>query len=134
MSSDAKFFTGVGVAVAVVIGAVGFGMWGIPQYRVYSQNLRGQAALAEASSTRRVAVEEAMALKDSAKHRADAEIIRARGVAEANVIIGDSLQGNEAYLRYLYIDAMKETPGQTIYIPTEAGMPIMEANRFRNSK
>ncbi|MGB3393800.1 MAG: hypothetical protein WA956_12380 [Stenotrophomonas sp.] len=50
-------------------------------------------------------------------------------MAEANRIIGDSLKGNEGYLRYLYIDALKTTPNQTIYIPTEAGLPILEAQR-----
>lgn len=62
---------------------------------------------------------------------AEAEIERAKGVAEANRIIGESLKGNEAYLRYLWIQGLQEgsTP-QVVYVPTEAGLPILEAGRM----
>jgi regulator of protease activity HflC (stomatin/prohibitin superfamily) len=114
------------VVSAVVILAL---LWAWPKYRVYSQEMRGKAALVEAESNRRIAVLEAEATKDAAVSLAAAEVERAKGVAEANKIIGDSLKGNEGYLRYLYIDALKTTPNQTIYIPTEAGLPILEATR-----
>jgi len=68
-------------------------------------------------------------LAQAAQSLAQAEIIRATGVARANGIIGDSLKGNEAYLRYLWIHEMAETKNQVIYIPTEAGLPILEAGR-----
>lgn len=91
----------------------------------------GKARLVEAESTKKIAIEDARAKLESAKMLAQAEIERARGVAEANRIIGDSLKGNEAYLRYLYISNIEkaENNGQisTIYIPTEAGLPILEA-------
>jgi len=115
----------LGVIALVAVGAA----WGGPRYRVYAQELRGKAALVEAESNRRIAVLEAEAARDAAVALAAAEIERAKGVAEANRIIGDSLKGNEGYLRYLYIDALKTTPNQTIYIPTEAGLPILEAQR-----
>jgi hypothetical protein len=54
-------------------------------------------------------------------------------VAEANKIIGNSLQGKEEYLRYLFIDMLRDTGGEgreTIYLPTEAGIPILEAKRL----
>jgi hypothetical protein len=50
-------------------------------------------------------------------------------VAKANQIIGQSLKDNEAYLRYLWIDKVDSTKGQIIYVPTEAGLPILEAGR-----
>ncbi len=68
---------------------------------------------------------------ESSKHLADAEVIRARGVAEANKIIGDSLQGNEGYLRYLWITSLENSNQQVIYIPTEANLPILEASRMK---
>jgi len=118
------------VAVALVIFAVliigAFGLWGCPQYRVYDQRMDGQAALARAESERRVLVREAEARRDAASALAEAEIARARGVAEANEIIGESLKGNEGYLRYLWIQALNEGQ-QVIYVPTEAGLPILEA-------
>jgi regulator of protease activity HflC (stomatin/prohibitin superfamily) len=91
-----------------------------------------QDFLAQAEYSRRIAVAEAQAKKDSAKLLAEAEVERAQGVAKANKIIGDSLKGNEAYLRYLWIDGLKESSkqGEVIYVPTEAGLPILEAGRL----
>lgn len=117
-------------ALFLMLGGVGSCMWGYPKYRVYSAEMAGKAVLAEAESSRQVAVREALALKDSAKHKADAEVVRARGVAQANSIIGNSLKGHDEYLRYLYIDMMHNTKNQFVYVPTEAGLPIMEASRF----
>lgn len=114
----------------LVLGGIGGCMYAWPKYNVYAKDMSGKAQLAEAQSNRRIAVEEAMALKDSAQHKADAEIIRSRGVAEANVIIGDSLKGNHEYLRYLYIDMLAGTNNQLIYVPTEGGLPILEAARL----
>jgi regulator of protease activity HflC (stomatin/prohibitin superfamily) len=85
--------------------------------------------LREAEWDRQVAVEEAKAKLDSAKFHADAEIERAKGVAEANEIIGTSLKGNEVYLRYLWINGLQDGSSEVIYIPTEANLPILEATR-----
>lgn len=112
-----------------------------PKYRIYKQNLQGQANLRQQEWEKRILIEDANAKNESATlqaealikqetARAEAEIIRARGVAEANSIISDSLKGNEDYLRYLWIDQLSNgQAGQIIYIPTEAGLPILEANR-----
>lgn len=102
-----------------------------PIYNVWQQGLQGQAELARAEYNKQVAVEEARATLESSKLLAQAEIERAKGVAGANEIIGDSLKGNEEYLRYLYIDQLKNTSNQIIYVPTEASLPILEANRLK---
>jgi hypothetical protein len=79
-----------------------------------------------------VAVVEAQAKFDAASKLAEAEVARARGVAQANQIIGDSLKGNEAYLRYLWINNLDgKGDKQVIYVPTEAGLPILEAGRLK---
>jgi regulator of protease activity HflC (stomatin/prohibitin superfamily) len=109
----------------VVLGAVIF--IGGPQYNVWQQSLAGKAELQKAEYTRQVAVLEAQAKKDSASQLADAEIIRAQGVAKANQIIGDSLKDNREYLQYLYITGLEEGSNKgnvTIYVPTEGGMPV----------
>lgn len=116
------------------LGALCGVLYGCPQYNVYNQRLTGEAELARAESNRKIAVAEAEAKKESAKQLAEAEIIRAEGVAKANTIIGDSLKNNEAYLRYLYITGLNETDdkgNKIIYVPTEAGLPILEAGRLR---
>ncbi len=100
---------------------------GGPQYNVWQQSLAGKAELQKAEYTRQVAVLEAQARKDSAQQLADAEIIRATGVAKANQIIGDSLKDNREYLQYLYITGLEEGSNKgnvTIYVPTEGGMPV----------
>ena len=47
----------------------------------------------------------------------------------ANKIIGDSLQNNEAYLRYLFVNNLADTKDQVIYVPTAAQLPILEADK-----
>lgn len=120
----------VTAGIAGSIGLILAAMWAWPQYMVYSMEMHGRAVLAEAESSRQVAVREALALKDSAQHKAAAERIRAQGVADANRIIADGLGGPEGYLRYLWIDKMATGPA-TVYIPTEANIPITEAGRFK---
>lgn len=119
------------IAAAVVgfVMLIAGAMWGMPQYGVYSQRLSGEAELANADYSRQVAVREAMAKKDSAVLLAEAEVERAKGVAQANKIIGDSLKDNEAYLRYLFVNNLENTKDQIIYVPTEANLPILEAAR-----
>ncbi len=101
-----------------------------PQYRVYSQRLAGEAALAEAQSSRQVAILEARAKKESSIALAEAEVIRAEGAAKANAILQNSLGGPEGYLRYLQIQALEGSKAQLIYVPTEAGLPVTEARRL----
>lgn len=97
----------------------------------------GKSVLVEAENSRRALVETAKAENESAtlqaeakikiaKAEAQAEIERAYGVAKANEIIGNSLKGNNEYLKYLQIDAIRNSSGQRIYVPTEAGLPILE--------
>ncbi|MGF6963019.1 hypothetical protein OKW43_000024 [Paraburkholderia sp. WC7.3g] len=102
-----------------------------PPYRVYSQRMEGEAELAKAQYSKQVQVQDAQAKLESAKSYADAEVVRAQGVAKANAIIGESLKNNEAYLRYLWINNLKDAEGhgQVIYVPTEANLPILEASR-----
>lgn len=99
---------------------------------------RGKSTLIEAESSKKAMIEQAKAENESAtlhaeakvkiaKAEAQAEIERAYGVAKANEIIGKSLQGHSEYLRYLQIDAIKNSKGSKVYIPTEAGLPILEA-------
>lgn len=133
--------------VAVLIGviflclATAGCLVGGPAYNVWSKKMKGQAAYAEAQENRRIKVLEATAEKDSAtligeanvikaQQAAKAEIERAKGTAEANKIVQDGLGGPEGYLRYLYINALAESKeNKTIYVPTEAGLPILEAGK-----
>lgn len=115
----------------VVVAFIVLSMAGCPYYNVWEQGMAGKAALMKATQDRQIAVQEAEAKKESAGSLAEAEVIRARGVARANQIIGDSLKNNEAYLRYLWVDSLQQTKNQVIYVPTEANLPVMEATRLK---
>jgi regulator of protease activity HflC (stomatin/prohibitin superfamily) len=118
--------------VFVVVTVIGSGMVGCPVYNVWSARKAGEAELAQADQNRQIAVAQAKAKAESAQYEAQSEITRAHGVATANQIIGDSLKGNDAYLRYLWINNMGEQKEKTVvYIPTEANLPILEANPKR---
>ncbi|MGF1544683.1 MAG: membrane protease subunit [Parvularculaceae bacterium] len=117
------------MSLALLALAAAAGMYILPQWNVWRAELAGRAALAEAENERKVLIEEAKARLESAKFYADAEVERAKGVAEANRIIADGLGGPEGYLRYLWIQQLGENDQDVIYIPTEAGVPILEAGR-----
>lgn len=114
-----------GVVVTLII----LGMVGCPQYNVYSQMMEGEAQLAHAEYSKKVQVQDALGKYEAAKSLASAEIERAKGVAEANKIIGESLKNNDSYLRYLWIQGLQDKENNVIYVPTEAGLPILEAGK-----
>lgn len=88
-----------------------------PEYRLYRANIE-----------KRIIVTQAIAEADADKEHARGEVERARGTAQANKIVANSI--TEPYLRYLYVNNLaKLGKGQVIYVPTEAGMPILEAGR-----
>jgi predicted Holliday junction resolvase-like endonuclease len=123
------------IAIIIIFSAV------MPKYRIYRQDMQGQANLRQQEWEKKILIEDANAKNESATlqaqalikqetAKAEAEIIRAKGVAEANTIIAGSLKGNESYLRYLWIDKLSDNQN-VIYVPTEAGLPLLEArNKF----
>jgi regulator of protease activity HflC (stomatin/prohibitin superfamily) len=121
----------VSAIVAAVICLTLALMLGLPHYTVWQQGLAGQAELRRAEQNRQIAVQEAHAKLDAAKLLAEAEVERSKGVSQANKIIAEGLGGPEGYLRWLWIDALNhhQNGAQIIYIPTEAGLPILEAGR-----
>lgn len=94
--------------------------------------IEGKAMLAQAENEKKVKIEEAKADFESAKYKKNADIERAKGIAEANRIINESL--TEQYIRWLYVENIKETSNQIIYLPTEAGLPILESSRLIEKK
>ena len=122
----------VGILVVIlIIGLILGCMFGLPIYKVWQEGKRGEAELRRAEQNKQIRIEEARAQMEAAKLLAEAEIQRAKGVAEANRIIGESLENSEAYLRYLWVNTLTEgSSRQIIYIPTEGQLPILEAGRL----
>lgn len=118
------------VGGTIVIGAVVGAFFGLNHYWLWSAHMTGEQELARAEGNRQIVILEAKAKKDSAYALSEAEIIRAEGLAKANKIIGDSLRQNESYLRYLWIQSLDKTGNKVIYVPTEANLPILEAQRL----
>ena len=118
-------FVGVLIFFAII-----FWILLMPWVSIYTESMHGKAELARAEGNRQIAIKEAEAKKEASVALAEAEIIRAEGVAKANKIIGDSLSQNEAYLRYLWIQGLQTNQMQVVYVPTEANLPILETNRL----
>jgi muramoyltetrapeptide carboxypeptidase LdcA involved in peptidoglycan recycling len=138
MNNDGKIYLGFSAIAAILVALVVFLFWAGPQYNVYSQTKAGEARLKEAESSRQISILEARAKKESSTLQAEAEVERAKGVAKANEIIGQSLAGNPEYLQYLYITGLQEQTGSegdrtVIYVPTEKGLPlpVLESNRLQ---
>lgn len=126
-------FIAVVFGMLLVFGGIGGCMTYYPEYAVYQQSMAGKAEYAKAEADRQIRVLEAKAALESAEMTSQAEIQRARGVAEANRIIADGLGGPEGYLRWRYIEMLENTGSKggrdVIYIPTEANLPILEAGQ-----
>ena len=116
----------IGIVLTTLIGGY---MFIKPRYTGWSAQMQGEAEYAQAEQNRRITVLEAEAKLDAAKSLAAAEVERAKGVAQANEIIGRSLKDNEAYLRWQWIQNLESGNNSVIYVPTEAGLPILEAGK-----
>ncbi len=63
----------------------------------------------------------------SAQKDAEIDIARAKGIAESNKIIANSI--SEEYLKWKFIESLAVAGADVIYVPTEANLPILEATR-----
>ena len=98
---------------------------------------QGKQVLYEAEYSKQAKVEQAKADFESAKLEAETKqviadadakvtVTNAEAKAESIEIISKALRGNEVYLKYLMLIGMNASDNR-IYIPTEAGLPILEA-------
>jgi len=124
--NNKQFNTLLAVLGTAIIMLVSGYMFGMPYYRVWSQEMRGKAALAEAEQDRQIMIEEAKANLEAQRLNAQAEVERAKGMAEAIEIEAGKLTAD--YIKYLWVRNMEENDNlEKIYIPTEANLPILEA-------
>mgnify|MGYP001769767184 CR=1 FL=1 len=108
--------------------AMGFGIGAISRvYTVWAKQQSGKAVLAEAEFSKQVQIEQAKANLEAEKLNAQAEIERAKGAAESIKIEGGQLTDN--YIKYLWVRNLQSGEKQLIYVPTEAGLPLLEAGK-----
>ena len=136
MDTSRNILAVAGAILVLLVVVVGGGIGGCAAFnsvRVWNAETAGKAALAQATQDRQIKTLEAKAKKESAIYEAEAEVERARGVAQANDIIMAKLGGPRNYLAYLQIQALESSKAQLIYVPTESGLPITEANRLHDA-
>lgn len=126
----------VGIVFAVVILIIVL-MFGLPKYNVWQQEMAGKAEMAKAEQNRKILVEEAKARLEAEKLNAQAEIERARGMAEAMKVENGTL--NETYNQYLFIRTLEKLADkgdlpQIIYIPSNGLLPVMDVKNKEKTK
>lgn len=126
-----QILVSIGVVAAIIVGL----MFGIPKYNVWQQEMEGKAEMARAEQNRMILVEEAKAKLEAEKLNAQAEIERAKGMAEAMEIENGKL--TSTYNQYLFIRTLEKISDkgslpQIIYMPTEGMVPVMNMNQNKN--
>ena len=86
---------------AVCVAIIAFFLFGVPRYKVWQQEMKGRAELAQAEQNRQIKIEEAKANLEAEKLNAQAEVVRAQGAAEAIKIENGSL--TPTYIQYLWV-------------------------------
>lgn len=84
----------------------------------------GKQILLKAESSKKAKIEEAKADYESAKLNAQTRIIEAESKARSINTISKAIKENPEYIQFQLIESMKGA--NRIYIPTEAGIPIIE--------
>jgi regulator of protease activity HflC (stomatin/prohibitin superfamily) len=124
-----KIFVPAVLFILIVI--VGL-MYGLPKYNVWQQEMAGKAEMAKAEQNRRILVEEAKARLEAEKLNAEAEIERAKGMAEAMRVENGTLSAT--YNQYLFIRTLEKLADkgslpQIIYVPSQGLTPVMDLNK-----
>lgn len=122
----------VGTIVAVILGWV---LIGYPHWRVWAAHKRGSADLAMAKNEQQIQIAQAQSRLSAADLNKQAAVIEAEAVSLQIKEIGTELSHHDLYLRWQWIEMMKHhSDRSTIYVPTEANLPILEATRLKRSE
>ena len=106
-----------------------------PRWQVWASHQKGLADLAQANNEQQIQIAKAKARLDAAQLNKQAAIVEAEAVAAQIEAIGSQLTEHGLYLRWQWIKMMEDSTSDlnTIYVPTEANLPVLEAGRL-NSK
>lgn len=118
-------------ALIVCLSCVGGCLYFQPHYHVWQQGLEGEASLKRAEMEKKVLIETSRAKSEAAELEAEAEVKRAKGMAEAIKIVGEMAQQFPEYKSQRFIEAFStslegDNPPKLIFVPTEANIPILE--------
>lgn len=122
----------IGAAI-IVLGVILWGLVGYPRWRVWAQQKQGEADLQQAHKEQQIQVSKAQGRVDAAELNKKAAVVEAEAVSLQIESIGEKLTKHDLYLKWQWIKMMEERPdASVIYVPTEAGLPILEANRMKS--
>jgi hypothetical protein len=117
------------LAVAIVVALVLWALLGYPIWNVWASHKSGQADLQQARNEQQIQIAQAQSRLDAAELNKKAAIIEAEAVSAQVKEIGTQLTEHSLFLRWQWIKMMEDRDGETIYVPTEANLPILEATR-----
>jgi hypothetical protein len=121
-------FFGIGTIIVLIL------LWQLafyPRWKVWAAQQRGLADLAAAKKEQQIQIAKAQSRLDAAALNKQAAIVEAEAVAARIQAIGSQLTEHDLYLRWQWIKMMDDATvdRETIYVPTEANLPILEATR-----
>jgi hypothetical protein len=117
---------------AVILLSILWSLVGYPKWRVWAAHQEGLADLMMAKNEQQIQIAKAQSRFDAADINKKASVIEAQAVALQIEAIGAGLTKHDLYLKWQWIKMMEERPdSSTIYVPTEASMPILEAGRLK---
>ena len=121
---------GIRAVVVLVTALFAWGLWLGPIWRVWAAHKNGMADLAQAKNEQQIQTAQAQGRLDAAEINKKAAVIEAEAVSAQISVIGAQLTQHDLYLKWQWIKMMEERPNTSvIYVPTEAGLPILEAGR-----
>ena len=127
----------ISTIVEIVVGVIGvilFGaLFGYPKWNVWNNHQSGLADLTRAKNEQQIQIAQAQSRLDAAALNKNAAVIEAQAVALQIQEIGAQLTEHDLYLKWQWIKMMEDRhdKSSTIYVPTEANMPILEATRLK---
>lgn len=120
-----------GVGGSLIVILILWTLIGYPIWRVWAAHREGMADLMMARNEQQVQVAEAHGRLDAAQLNKKAAVVEAEAVALQIEAIGKQLTAHDLYLKWQWIKMMEMRPeSSTIYVPTEANIPILEATRL----
>lgn len=118
--------------VGIVLVILGWILVGYPKWRVWASHQSGLADLQKAKNEQQIQIAMAQSRLDAAELNKQAAVIEAQAVALQIAEIGAQLTTHDLFLKWQWIQMMeKHSHDSIIYVPTEAGIPILEANRLK---
>ncbi|MCA5005515.1 flotillin family protein [Sphingobacterium bovistauri] len=126
----------IGIILASVVIIIIILMFGLPLYNVWQQEMAGKAEMAKAEQNRKILIEEARTRLEAEKLNAQAEVERAKGMAEAMKLENGTL--NSTYNQYLFIRTLEKLADkgdlpQIIYMPSEGLVPVLDMNHTKKN-